>query len=210
MVTHRMKNQSLELHNILQRTSTHEWDIQDIVCELTIQLGHLIQATGHTVEAYAEEERNLKDIGDEIADVHLQLSLLMLIFNLEPRLKSQEEGTIHHGSLLTSAFFIASQLMESSMRLNGKRFSQKRDDLVNNEEEFFKLKLSQLYTCITSLTRQKQVILNDAFADMSDSIHKFAAYYKDYRKSEGGLFSETQTIGKKLDHKLKQLHQMKG
>ena len=196
------------LHNAFQDTSVCSWNLQDIVSELCIQTGHLVQATGKN-SLMDEKGRNLSHLGDEAADVLLQVLVLSYLFPMDwrkVRLRASEMNTASEDQLLKSIVQGGLQLLESSLRISGKRFPQARHASYGGEEGFFSKTLSDIAACLLALVDRCNADIAAEFVAMEKSAREFLSIYTEYEKEVHNLALDISRIDDKIQEKLKQLH----
>ena len=203
-----LKQRALHLHNKFQETSTESWNLQDIVCELSIQSGHLLQAVNPN-NILCENGRNLSSVCDEAADVFLQILVLSHIFPIQPSetqtiIAGSDAINIEQCANLTAQG--ASQLLESSMRLNGKRFPQARDISYGDEYSFFTATLTKMLGTLIALVEKLGGNLVTEFNFMEKSALTFVNQYSDYASRVTSLKLAIGELNHKITSEIKSLH----
>jgi NTP pyrophosphatase (non-canonical NTP hydrolase) len=196
------------LHNAFQRTSASPWSLQDIVSELCIQTGHLVQATNSN-SLMNEKGRNLSHLGDEAADAFLQVLVLAHLFPMNWRmvlLMAKGMNTVVEDKLLKAIVQGSFQLLESSLRINGKRFPQARHDSYGDEEAFFSKTLSDVAACLLALVGRHEANISAEFSAMEKGAVEFLSGYAEYKEKNSNLALDMSKIDHKIQRKLEQLH----
>lgn len=196
------------LHNDFQGTSVCPWELQDIVSELCIQVGHLLQAAEQNV-LMDEKGRKLSHFGDEAADVFLQILVLSHFFPLDWREIPQRARKMEQEAesrLLKSIVQGAFQLLESSLRINGKRFAQARHTEYDGEEKFFLKTLSDMGACLWALMERRKVDISSEFLAMERGARDFLSGYPEYVKKTHHLVLDMKALRHKIQNKIEQLH----
>ena len=196
------------LHNAFQDTSICPWRLQDIVSELCIQTGHLVQASGKN-SLMDEKGRNLSHLGDEAADVFLQVLVLSYLFPIDwrmVRLRASGMDTVSEEQLLKSVVQGGFQLLESSLRMNGKRFPQARHESYGAEDGFFSETLSNIAACLLALVDKHKADIVAEFSAMEKGALAFLSGYAEYERGAHNLALDMSKLDHKIQSKLEQLH----
>ena len=206
----KIKDKAIGLHCAFQKTSEESWIVQDIVAELTIQIGHIVTASKVSIAGINEAERNLDDLDDEISDVLLQAMVLAYLFESKIEDCDVTDNSYQDYStsdIVLTLYQIASQLTESSMRLNGKRFPQKRDLLHDGEEDFFLNRLNKLIAILLYFAKQQDMDIKNCFEIMEHGAYHFLSGYNEYLLSVKDIQNMIQKENIKIAKKLNEIQQ---
>ncbi len=213
IIFQKIQDKAKDLHCAFQETSKENWIVQDIVAELTIQVGHIVTASGVSVAGVNEAERKLDDIDDEIADVLLQTMVLAYLFGSKVEDFEITDNSYREYStsdVVLTLYQITSQLTESSMRLNGKRFPQKRDTSHDGEEAFFLHRLNKLISLLLHFAKQQNMDIENCFETMEQGAYNFLSGYNEYLLTVQDTKNSIQKENIRIAKKLNELQQERG
>lgn len=190
-----------DLRHQFARIETKPWSFKKGCMELFVQIGHLSQILNVSGNYYIEKGRNIVHVEDEISDCIFQVIALMLFFNLNDekifssfQMEIQEKN---ENEIFLNLILVASQLMESIMRIEGDRFSCTRKPFYPSESEFISLKLSEAISLLKKLAELKKIHIINAFKRMHQDTVKFLSNF--HTKNNDDVLHEFKEVKEKFN-----------
>lgn len=180
-----MLQTALELRVRFRTLERTPWTGYAILQELSVQTGHLLHAEGLIVygdtyeNAFRDPARSRPLLADEFADCLLQVLALCSLLNIDSKriheaIASAEDGRGRTSSrkYLSSLAVIASQLLESTMRVSGMRNPHRGNESAN-ERDFLESRILIYMSTLCTAVEEYGVDLVDAYFDMSANARHF-------------------------------------
>lgn len=171
---------ALKLVSDFDITKSKKWEASDYVQELLVQVGHVYTVLDQDDDV-KESKRKIDNLGDELADVLLQLINLARIMNIDmyeiTNLKDYKSSNVNGLSILMG------QLAEVIMENNSARFKKNRDGF-NTSYDFIKDRIFKLFIITYNIGKEHKLNLIKEFALMCDDANGFLARF---RKGETNL-----------------------
>lgn len=180
-----MLKTALELRVRFRTLERTPWTGYAIFQELSVQTGHLLHAEGllnygDTYEsAFRDAARPRPLLADEFADCLLQVLALCSLLNIDSKriheaVVSAEDGRGRAAprKYISSLAVIASQLLESTMRVSGAR-NPHRGNEVANEGDFLESRILIFISILCTAVEEYGVDLVDAYFAMSENARNF-------------------------------------
>ncbi len=163
---------AIRLKERFKTTEPTEWTPLIVICELSVQYGHLINTIHHN--AYLEERgRNIVNTNDEISDVLLQLSYLSYLENINiDNIDKYKNEDID----IEYAIILLGQLTEAIMEKENYRYSKERIGF-NNIDEFIEDRIFRLFTIIGNFAKKNMINIIKEFDLMLDDANNFLDNY---------------------------------
>jgi len=204
---------ALKLVSDFDITKSKKWDASDYVQELLVQVGHVYTVLDQDDDV-KESKRKIDNLGDELADVLLQLINLARIMNIDmyeiTSLKSYKSSNVNGLSILMG------QLAEVIMENNSARFKKNRDGF-NTSYDFIKDRIFKLFIITYNIGKEHKLNLIKEFSLMCDDANGFLTKF---RKGETNfkeyidIYDEEENLlgycEKELAHKLGYWHRVFG
>ena len=204
----------IKLRRYFKITESKKWDFYKGVNELIVQIGHLGIALHskfktEDFEEVREKGRIIENIADELSDCLLQVVPLMLSVGFSEKEVldviqkrrvsiSQTPVQVQYQKLI----IIASQLVESSMKIFTIRFAKKRDDYYTSEESFIRDRLSQFLVCLLDLYTFFEIDIYQSFYDMREEAENFLSYYSNFKKKNISHSRELAELKSTIEHRV--------
>lgn len=201
---------AIELVHGFEKTKEKEWEAKDYLNELYVQLGHVYNVLYGN--SYVNEKgRIIDNLGDELADVLLQLINLADLLNIDMyEIKSLKEES-HHD--INSLPILLGQLSEIIMEMSNCRFKKERVGF-RTSHDFVKDRIFKLFITVYNIAQEHNLDMIKEFGDMVEDakgflnrfVPKKAEYIDIYDEKERYLgYSE-----KKRAHELGLFHKVIG
>ena len=150
-------------------TKEEDWNSKDYLNELYVQLGHVynVLSSDNNVN---EKNRKIDNLGDELADVLLQLINLARILNIDmyniKKYDSYEYNEINGLPILLG------QLTEVVMEMNQCRFKKDRSGF-NCSYDFVEDRLFKLFIITYKISEKYNLDMIEEFSDMLEDANGF-------------------------------------
>lgn len=145
---------ALKLVSDFDITKSKKWEASDYVQELLVQVGHVYTVLDQDNDV-KENKRVINNLGDELADVLLQLINLARIMNIDmyeiENLKDYKSSNVNGLSILMG------QLAEIIMENNNARFKKNRVGFETSYD-FIKDRIFKLFIITYNIGKKKKRI----------------------------------------------------
>lgn len=152
-----------ERFNILKKK---KWDSFTYLLELNIQISHL-----NTIynKEYAEKNRSINNLGDELSDILLQLICLM---DEEHITFSKKDKIEYSNSDIEGFNILLGQLTEGMLEKYEYRFPKKHED-YNNIDDYIRNLLLKMFLLARNIARKNNLTLSIEFEKMLIDANNF-------------------------------------
>lgn len=158
-------SKALKLVSDFDITKENTWDSKDYLSELYVQLGHVYNVL-FSNDNVNEKNRKIDNLGDELADVLLQLINLARILNIDMyEIKKSDDYDYNE---INGLSILLGQLTEAVMEMNECRFKKDRFGF-NSSYDFVKDRLFKLFILTYNIAEDHKL----------DMIEEFNAMLKD-------------------------------
>ena len=179
-----LQRPAFELQNAFIHKFNQNWGLRESVCELVIQIGHLVHAVNsensNTFDFLQQPQRKkIENVGDELSDCLLSLLSIGVYADISQtdidKVRLSQQNNILTQMEITSALSILSaQLLDSYEIYCGLKPSFKRD-----EKEVFISLWYKIFEFVIMLAEQKGIVLEEHFNLMLKDAWNFLNNTKD-------------------------------
>lgn len=165
---------ALKLVSNFDITKSKKWEASDYVQELLVQVGHVYTVLDQDDEV-KENKRIINNLGDELADVLLQLINLARIMNIDmheiQNLKDYKSSNVNGLSILMG------QLAEVIMENNSARFKKNRVGFETSYD-FIKDRIFKLFIITYNIGKKHKLNLIKEFSLMCEDANGFLERFR--------------------------------
>ena len=170
---------AIRLVKAFEMTKAKEWNQNLYIDESIVQLGHVFNVLSPT-ESSSETGRKIDNLGDELADVLLQLINLAHVSNID-MYEVKELQNYKSKELLNDFVVLFGQLTEATMENNGYRF---RKDRVGFESsyDFIKDRIFKLFIITFEIANEHNLDMIEEFDLMLKDANGFLRNFKNRQR----------------------------
>lgn len=162
-------NKALKLVSDFDITKENVWDSKDYLNELYVQLGHVYNVL-FSNDSVNEKNRKIDNLGDELADVLLQLINLARILNID--MYEIKNTDYYDYNEISGLSILLGQLTEAVMEMNECRFKKDRFGF-DSSYDFVKDRLFKLFILTYNIAEDHKLDMIKEFSDMLKDANGF-------------------------------------
>lgn len=162
-------NKALKLVSDFDITKENVWDSKDYLNELYVQLGHVYNVL-FSNDSVNEKNRKIDNLGDELADVLLQLINLARILNVD--MYEIKNTDYYDYNEISGLSILLGQLTEAVMEMNECRFKKDRFGF-DSSYDFVKDRLFKLFILTYNIAEDHKLDMIKEFSDMLKDANGF-------------------------------------
>lgn len=167
-------NSALKLVSDFDITKEKEWNEQIYLNELYVQVGHIYNVL-YSNQDINEKNRVINNLGDEFADVLLQIINLAKYMNID-MFEIKKYKNFKYCDI-TGLNILLGQLTEVIMEINNYRFKKNRFGFENSYE-FAKDRIFKLFILTYNLAKKYKLNMIKEFEDMLIDANNFIINFK--------------------------------
>ncbi|MGN1337213.1 MAG: hypothetical protein ACI4WW_01935 [Candidatus Coprovivens sp.] len=160
---------ALELKDKFKVLEKNDWNSITVMNELIVQIGHVFNVLNHNDFIDEIGRTWIKNMGDELSDILLQLSTLAKLENIEFDLDNYKDYCYDN---LDGLIVLSGQLSEAILEKNNYRFNKPRKTF-NNIDDFIKDRIIKLMLIVFNYSINNNIDINKEFILMYEDASNF-------------------------------------